>query len=46
MRKFWMALVTVVALSVGIAWAESKGAKTGKAMECGSCCCDRSSCAK
>jgi hypothetical protein len=46
MRKFWMALATVVALSIGIAWAEGTGAKTGKAMGCGPCCCDSSSCAK
>jgi len=45
MRKFWMALATVVALSIGIAWAEGR-TKTDKAMDCGSCCCDRSSCAK
>jgi hypothetical protein len=47
MRRFWMALVAVVALSVGIAWAEGKdghSSKTGAA--CSGCCCGGPSCAK
>jgi hypothetical protein len=45
MRKLWMALVALVALSVGLAWAEAGG--SGKAgMDCSGCCCTAQSCAK
>jgi hypothetical protein len=47
MKKFWMALLTVVALSAGIVWAEGQHGKADKAgMDCGSCCCAAKSCAK
>jgi hypothetical protein len=41
MRKFWIALVTVVALTIGTAWAE--GVNDGEANKSGggesACCC-------
>jgi len=48
MRKLWMALVALVALSVGLAWAEAGGSgKAGKAgMDCSGCCCTAQSCTK
>jgi hypothetical protein len=42
MRKLWLALGTLVALSVGIALAEGKAGKGG--MDC--CCCSSESCSK
>jgi hypothetical protein len=47
MRKLWMALVTVVALTVGIAWAEGTNGKTDKSCKDSSaCCCCSKSCPK
>jgi hypothetical protein len=48
MRKLWMALVTLAALTIGAAWAE--GVNHGKAdKSCGAesaCCCCAKSCPK
>ena len=47
MRKFWLALATVAALSIGIAWGEGKNGKPDKAgIDCSGCCCTSKSCAK
>jgi hypothetical protein len=44
MKKWWLALWAVLALSVGIAWAEGTNGKTSA--ECksdgASCCCAKS----
>ena len=48
MKKLWLALGTLVALSVGIALAEGKDGKTGA--DCkpngAACCCCAKSCPK
>lgn len=48
MRKMWLALCTVLALSIGVAWAEGKNGKTNA--ECktdgAACCCCARSCPK
>ena len=48
MRKLWMALVTVAALTIGAVWAE--GVNNGTAEKsCGAdkaCCCCAKSCSK
>lgn len=47
MRKLWMALLAVAALSIGAAWGEGKDGKTDKS--CGdsaACCCCSKSCPK
>jgi hypothetical protein len=47
MRKLWMALLTVLALSVGVAWGEGKNGKTDKTCTDGAaCCCCSKSCPK
>jgi hypothetical protein len=47
MKRLLMALLAVVALSVGIAWAEGKNGKADKAgMDCSACCCTAKSCTK
>jgi hypothetical protein len=40
MRKLWLALGALVALSIGIALAEGKAGKAGDC--CGSCCSTQS----
>jgi hypothetical protein len=48
MKKWWMALWAVLALSIGVAWAEGTNGKTNA--ECkadgGSCCCCAKTCPK
>lgn len=50
MRKWWIALVTVLALSVGAAWGEDSNGKSCKKGASGSdgtsCCCCSESCHK
>jgi hypothetical protein len=46
-KRTWMALVAVLALSVGIAWAENKTEKADKACaESATCCCCAKVCPK
>lgn len=46
MRKWtWMALLTVLALSVGAAWGGTQDGKSGKT-DRGACCCCTETCAK
>jgi hypothetical protein len=51
MRKLWMALVTVAALTIGAAWAEGVNDGKGNAdkshgADSACCCCCARSCAK
>jgi hypothetical protein len=47
MRKLWMALGTVLALSIGIAWAEGNNGKaTADGKDGSTCCCCAKSCPK
>ena len=47
MRKLWMALVTVVALTIGAAWAaEGVNGKADKSGTDSACCCCSKSCPK
>jgi hypothetical protein len=47
MKKWWMALCTVLALSIGVAWAEGKNGKTNAECKDGTtCCCCAKSCPK
>jgi hypothetical protein len=47
MRKLWLALVAMVALSIGIAWAEGQKGKGGQACsESTACCCCEKVCPK
>jgi hypothetical protein len=47
MRKWWITLLAVMALSVGVAWGEAKNGKTADACPDGAaCCCCAKSCPK
>lgn len=47
MRKLWLALVAIVGLSVGLAWAEGQNGKAGQACaDSAACCCCEKSCPK
>ena len=46
MRKWVMALLAVLALTVGVAWGESNSDKAHSSSEGGGCCCCAKSCPK
>jgi hypothetical protein len=48
MKKWGMALLAVLALSIGVAWAEGKNGKTNADCKTdgGACCCCAKSCPK
>jgi len=46
MRKWAMALLAVLALSVGVAWGEGNSDKAHASSDSGGCCCCAKSCSK
>ena len=46
MRKVWLALLAVLAISIGVAWGEGKNDKTTTCPTSSDCCCCSKSCPK